>query len=97
MLLVFDNPEDDLLMIQTSASDTRMACYFMLATFRRRDIIELILRSRETLNVNSLFMALIGFVHTSKLRLCPTCNAGPAAGCVRFSRLAPRPSPGQFV
>lgn len=93
MLIVFDNPKDDQLMIQSCISDTRRSCYIMRSTFRRREIIDIILKRRETLNVNMLFTALLGFVHTSRLRICPICNAGPAAGCTCFSRLVPVQAP----
>lgn len=86
-LVVMDSPETDHLIIQTGAGDSSVNGYILLTTFRRRELLQLIRTQPASLNVNLLLRELIGYVHTSTIRPCPTCNVGPAAGCLCYARL----------
>ncbi|CDF36128.1 unnamed protein product [Chondrus crispus] len=88
ILVVMDVPETEHVIIQTAESDSAIEGYIFLATFRRRELRDLIRNRRAELSISTLMKELIGSVHTSRMRSCPTCGGGPASACTCYARLA---------
>lgn len=84
MLAVMDSPDEDVVLMHYSATDSRLCPYTLAIKFRRRELFAVAREGLYQLNLQTLQASLIQYRHTSHLRSCPKCSAPPASGCICY-------------